>query len=314
MPNAKTTKIAIKNNHKPYLKTTMTEATKATVYRVLQMITRLKSGHYRKNTLAKQLGVHEKTIGRYIALLTDIGYSMEEDDRNRLFLAEPDADQIAHHFEPLEIELLRQLLVSLPETQPLKQVLLHKVMLQSNLLTLADALTNVAISKITATLNEAMLKRQVILKSYMSSDGTVKDLRVEPLAFTNSMQISVYDVERQKIITPALDRIGAVDLLDTPQTYKGDADTQDIFGFSDMPAEFVHLELSPRAYSLMLREFPLSKPYLDKNTEGSYFFKGPILSYTGIGRFCLGLMGQLKVVENEGLRGFLRGKMADNGF
>jgi predicted DNA-binding transcriptional regulator YafY len=92
----------------------MTEATKATVYRVLQMITRLKSGHFRKSTLAKQLGVHEKTIGRYIALLTDIGYSVEEDDRNRLFFAEPDADQIAHHFEPLEIELLRQLLVTLP--------------------------------------------------------------------------------------------------------------------------------------------------------------------------------------------------------
>ena len=292
----------------------MTEATKATVYRVLQLITRLKSGHYRKNVLAKQLGVHEKTIGRYITLLTDIGYWVQEDDKHRLFLAEPHADQIAHHFEPLEIELLRQLLVMLPETQPLKQVLLHKVMSQSNLLPLADALANVAISKITATLNEAMLKKQVILRGYMSSDGTVKDLRVEPLAFTNSYQISVYAVERQKIITPTLDRIGSVELLDTPQTYKGGADVQDIFDFSDMPAETVHLELSPRAYTLMLREFPLSKPYVGKNTEGVYFFKGLVFSYTGIGRFCLGLIGQLKVIENEGLRRFLKAKMANSEF
>jgi proteasome accessory factor C len=292
----------------------MTESTKATVYRVLQLITHLKSGHYRKKTLAKQLGVSEKTIGRYSTLLTEIGYSVKEDDRHRLFLAEPNADQITHHFEPLEIELLQQLLVTLPETQPLKQALLHKIMSQSNLLPLADALANAAMGKITATLNAAMLKKQVILRGYRSSDGTVKDLLVEPLAFTNSFQISVYDVKREKPITTALDRIGSVELLDTPQTYKGDGGVQDIFGFSDMPAETVHLELSPRAYSLMLREFPLSKPFLDKNTEGVYFFKGPILSYIGIGRFCLGLMGQLKVIENEGLRQFLRAKMANNGF
>ena len=292
----------------------MTEATKATVYRILQLITRLKQGHLHKNTLSKQLGVHQKTIGRYVALLTDIGYSVEEDAKHRLFLAEPNADQITHNFEPIEVELLRQLLITLPDTQPLKQALLHKVILQSNLLLLADALTNVAISKITATLTEAVLKKQVILRGYSSSDGTVKDLLVEPLSLGNSYQVTVYDVKRQKVITPALDRIGSVELLDTPQTYKGDGDVQDIFGYSDMPAEMVHLELSPRAYALMLREYPLSKQFLDKNTEGVYFFKGPILSYIAIGRFCLGLMGQLKVVENEGLRAFLREKMGNNGF
>jgi proteasome accessory factor C len=292
----------------------MTEPVKATVYRVLQLLTRLKSGHCRKTTLAKQLGVHERTITRNLSILTDIGYTIEEDDKHRLFLAEPNAEQIAHHFEPIEVELLRQLLVGLPDSQPLKQALLHKVVLQSNLLPLAEALTNVAISKITAQLNEAMLKKQVILRGYMSSDGTVKDLLVEPLEFTNSFQIMVYDVVRRKNITPTLDRIGSVELLDTPQTFKGDADQQDIFGYSDMPAEMVHLELSPRAYSLMLREYPLSKPFLEQDTEGVYHFKGRILSYIAIGRFCLGLMGQLKVIENEGLRTFLNEKMTNNRF
>jgi proteasome accessory factor C len=293
----------------------MTDTTKATVYRVLQLITRLKSGHYRKSTLAKQLGIHERTVTRNVNLLTEIGYTIEEDDKGRLFLAEPHPDQITHHFEPLEIELLHQLLVTVPDTQPLKQGLLHKVILQSNLIPLAEALTNVAMGKISAQLNDAILqKRQAILRGYTSSDGSVKDLLVEPLALTHSFQIRVYDVERQKIITPALDRIHAVDILDTPQTYKGDADVQDIFGYADMPAEMVHLELSYLAYNLMLREYPLSKPFLDKNRAGTYHFKGPILSYIGIGRFCLSLLGQLQVLENEALRQYLNEKIGNHRF
>ena len=142
----------------------MTQHAEATIYRVLQLLTRLKTGHYRRNTLAKQLNVHEKTIKRYMALLTKIGYTIEEDDKNRFFLAEPDLEQIAHHFEPLEIAVLKQLLITLPDSQPLKQALWHKVVLQSNLIPLADALTNMAISKITAQLNAAMLKNQVILR------------------------------------------------------------------------------------------------------------------------------------------------------
>lgn len=180
----------------------MTEQQK--IYRVLQLITRLKSGHFRVNTLSKQLGVSIKTIERYLKLLAKVGFHVEADDTKRFFISEPHADQIAHHFEPLEIELLQQCLLALPETQPLKQALFHKILLQSNLMPLAQALTNVTIGKITSQLNEAMLKKQVILRGYASSDGSVKDLLVEPLAFTNSFQISVYDVARHKIITPAL--------------------------------------------------------------------------------------------------------------
>jgi proteasome accessory factor C len=291
---------------------TMTEQQK--IFRVLQLITRLKSGHFRVNTLSKQLGVSTKTIERYLKLLAKVGFHVEEDNTKRFFISEPHADQIAHHFEPLEIELLQQCLLALPDTQPLKQALFHKILLQSNLMPLAQALTNVTIGKITSQLNEAMLKKQVILRGYASSDGSVKDLLVEPLAFTNSFQISVYDVARQKTITPALDRIGSVEILDTPQTYKEDADQPDIFGFSDMPPQMVHLELSYRAYTLMLREYPLSKPFLYQNTEGVWHFKGNILSYIGIGRFCLSLIGQLNVLENEGLRTFLNEKIANQRF
>ncbi len=136
----------------------MTQHTQATIYRVLQLLTRLKTGCHRRNTLARQLGVHEKTITRYIALLTNIGYTINEDNNNRYSLAEPDTTLVTHHFEPLEIEVLGQLLVTLPDTQPLKQALWHKVVLQSNLLVLADALTHVAISKIATQLTKVVLK------------------------------------------------------------------------------------------------------------------------------------------------------------
>ena len=290
----------------------MTEQQK--IYRVLQLITRLKSGHFRVNTLSKQLEVSTKTIERYLKLLAKVGFRVEEDGNKRFFISEPHADQIAHHFEPLEIELLQQSLLALPDTQPLKQALLHKILLQSNLMPLAQALTNVTIGKITSQLNEAMLKKQVILRGYASSDGSVKDLLVEPLAFTNSFQISVFDVARDKIITPALDRIGSVEILDIPQTYKDDTAELDIFGFSEMLPQMVHIELSHRAYVLMLREYPLSKPFLYQNKEGVWHFKGNVFSYIGIGRFCLSLIGQLKVLENEGLRAFLNEKIANQQF
>ncbi len=292
----------------------MKDTTQATIFRVLQLITFLKKGHNRRNTLAAKLNVSEKTISRYFKALTEIGYTIKEDNKNRFYLEEPDASQIAHHFEPLEVEVLRQLLIGLPDTQPLKQALLHKVTLQSNLIPLAETLTNTAISKIMGQLNEAILKKQVILKGYTSADGTVKDLFVEPLILTDSYQFMVYDVDRKKIITPVLDRIGSVIILDTPQTYKGDADQQDIFGYADMDVQIIHLELNHLAYKIMLREYPLSKSFIHCVADNKYFFKGPVLSYIGVGRFCLSLIGQLKVIENEGFRNFLNEKRENNQF
>lgn len=293
----------------------MKEHAKATVFRILQLITRLKTGRFKQPTLAKQLKVSEKTIRRYFEVLTEIGYSIEIDEKDRYYLAEPLAHQVVQHYEPLEIEILRQLLFSLPDSQPLKQVLLHKVVSQSNLIPLAEALSNVALTRLASQINQAILhKKQVILKGYTNSEGLVKDLLIEPLELTNALQIMAYDPERQKLITPSLDRVSEVHITDISQTYTGDAETQDIFGYSDRPAEIVHLELSFLAYNLMLREFIQAKPYLYQDTEGVYHFKGYVHSYIGLGRFCLGLIGNIKVLENEGFRQFLNEKIKNQGF
>lgn len=73
------------------------------------------------------------------------------------------------------------------------------------------------------------------------------------------------------------------------------------------PLETVELIMTLKAYNLLLEEFPMAKKYLSEQGNG-YFLKIPIADYHGIGRFVLGLPGDIKVKTTKGFRKFLKEK------
>ena len=68
---------------------------------------------------------------------------------------------------------------------------------------------------------------------------------------------------------------------------------------------WITLNLKLRAYLLFREDHPLSIPYFEKKDEGYYQFHGPVNNFDGIGRFVLGLMDEIVIVEPREFREFV---------
>jgi proteasome accessory factor C len=79
----------------------------------------------------------------------------------------------------------------------------------------------------------------------------------------------------------------------------------DVFGLTGDAWMDVKLKLSPLAYNLLVEEFPLAKQFAKRRKEGT-FFVGPVRHWKGIGRFVLGLPGEIEVIAPEELRAYLK--------
>ena len=86
------------------------------------------------------------------------------------------------------------------------------------------------------------------------------------------------------------------------------ANPTDVFRISGTAKILVRLEMSLLAYNLLLEEFPQSNEYLSKKDD-KYIFDGWVCSFIGVGRFVLGLIGEVRVLEPLGFNSFLEEKI-----
>ena len=71
------------------------------------------------------------------------------------------------------------------------------------------------------------------------------------------------------------------------------------------PISHVKATLSLKAYNLIREEYPISEQYIKKETE-KYLLDIPVADFLGIGRFVLGLPGEIDVHEPEAFKTFLK--------
>lgn len=67
----------------------------------------------------------------------------------------------------------------------------------------------------------------------------------------------------------------------------------------------IQLQLSLVAYNLILEEFPLSEKYLKKVDDNNYLLTTEVGNFIGVGRFVLGLPGEIEVVYPQALISYL---------
>jgi hypothetical protein len=70
----------------------------------------------------------------------------------------------------------------------------------------------------------------------------------------------------------------------------------------------IKLEMSLKARNLLGEEYPLSEQFIGKIEDNRYVFDGWVSAYDGIGRFVMGLPGEVCCAGNEGLLRFLETK------
>ena len=247
-------------------------------------------------------------------VLEEVGYLIDKQGSlpPRFFSYEDERLQQAEFTEE-EAQLLQQALAGVLDNNPLLPALRQKIDQHATLMPLADGLIDLHQSRIVALLAGAIRdRRQVRLLRYQSVNGnTISDRLVEPHSFADDFsQLTAYE---PGTLTHKTQRIEAVDVLDIPQTQPPTDVPTDAF---DWPGDLktVSLKLTYQAYRLLTEEYPSTKPDTKPtptDPDFPYQYTGQVRSWIGVGRFYLGLPGQVRITSPDAFRQYIQGRIGE---
>lgn len=280
----------------------------AKLLKIFQLISALKAGRWTIKQLVDRLDSSKSSMYRYLELLEEAGFCVEKDFHDRYFVLTTDDDPLQAQFTQEEMSMLRTLIQGDP-LHPLTGSVMKKLSLHSELDSMPRLFLKAHLGSLVEQLNNALRnKHQVILKKYHSANSNeVRDRLVEPVHFgDNYTTLIALDVEAQVCKQFKLDRMSEV--TETHHAFKyehlHEQKPSDSFGFAGQPTSWVTLHLSARAYLLLREEHPLALPYL-KQEKKVYTFHGPVVNYSGIGRFVLGLQNEIEVVAPKEFKAYV---------
>ena len=283
--------------------------------RLMKMLTGNVS--YTINDLADKLDMSKRTVYRYIDTFREAGFIVKKQgDVFRLDKSSPYFKDISQliHFTEEEAYILKSAIESIDENNLLKQNLKKKLYTVYDYQILADTVVHKKDAKNVNLLVEAIEnKQQVQLCNYSSAHSkTIRNRLVEPFAFTtNYIQLWAYDVEEKKNKLFNIKRIEGVQVLSQSWQYADKHETgyMDIFRISSFEQLPVKLKLNLRATNLLTEEYPLAEKYLTKINDNEWLLDIKVCSYEGVGRFVLGLLDDIEILQTPKLVKFIESKI-----
>lgn len=291
------------------------------IERVLRLMMMLTSNNrYTIEELSDKLETSPRTIYRYLDTFKEAGFVVSKkgnyfrlDRKSRYF---KDISQLVHFTEE-EAYILNSAIESLHPTNAIKQNLKAKLASIYDFKMLAECVVKGENARNVNSIIEAIEnKKQIILKNYTSAHSKiVSDRIVEPLSFTtNYIQVWAYELSSGKNKLFKLSRIGKVEILDKDWEYEMEHQEglMDLFRINSFEQIPVKLKLGLRAASLLVEEYPLGEKYLSPlpNDPSHFILDTWVCGYEGIGRFVLGLLDDIEILEGEGLKQFLKERMS----
>lgn len=278
------------------------------LYTVFQLI-RLLSAPPAKDVaqLTRQLGLKKSTVYEYVNLLKRVGYIVETDVQHRKYIDFQAGNNKAGVLSVDELSHLQEILQQMGVQSALSQTIIHKLELNLSLVPLADALPQLHTSRIIQLIRSGInIKHRLILRRYRSlTSNTVEDRHIAPLEITQDYRYLIaWDINKQGQRQFKINRIEDVDLLDEPIIIKHVPSPMDIFGLTGDDWLSVRLQLSSTAQHLLIEEFPLSRPYI-RTINQQTIFDGMVRNWKGVGRFVLGLPGEIKVLQPQAFIDYL---------
>ena len=284
------------------------------VERTLRLM-RLMSGnaYLTVEQLAKRLDTSTRSIYRYIDTFKTCGFAVEKiDDSIYRLISMPsgykDLQKLVY-FSEEEARVLTYLIESLDETNSLKSSLYKKLCAVFDTKSIKEySGTSKNAANVQALGNAMKDRKTVILKDYSSSSsGTVRDRVVEPFEFTNNhINVWAYDCEKKDVRLFKIARIGWVDILpiDWQHGDEHDKGYLDAFRMQGKTQTHVRLEMTLRARNLLCEEFPLAIPDVTEK-DGKYILDTKVSKMEGVGRFVIGLMGDIRVLDSPELVAYI---------
>jgi proteasome accessory factor C len=254
------------------------------------------------------LETSERTVYRYLDLLKDLGFRIEQDDYNRWWIeATSSAESIP--FTEQEADYLEKLIRTAGKTTTIAESVLQKIRLSSELQVGANLLFKAHLGQIVEQIAIAIAEgRQIRILKYTSANSqTVSDRVVEPMRFTDDYQsLSAFEVATKQNKYFNLERMGAVEVLDMKMMHEAEHEFHkpDVFGFQgkSLDKEIV-LQMSLRASLVLREEYPMSIPFLKSNSDHSFVFSAKVQSFQAPARFVHGFYDDVTVL---GSKAFIR--------
>ncbi|MEZ0608925.1 helix-turn-helix transcriptional regulator [Fibrella sp. WM1] len=294
-------------------------ATQQNLSRALTLIRLLKQRPGKTlNQLGQLLGCTPRHVRRFLDALEAVGFHVDTEGKHppRYYLFEDERRQQADFTEE-EAQLLRQALTAYPDHNPLVLPLRQKIFTRSTLFPLADTLADQHQSRVVNQLAEAIRNRLQarLLRYFSANSNTISDRVVEPFGFSEQYDLlTAYDPDAGKVKTFKTQRIGDVAVLDVPQTYAPAEAPTDPFLWPGEP-RLLTLHLTQLARHLLLEEHPLTQPDIHPNPTDEtypYTYAGQVRSWVGVGRFVLGLPGQVRLTDAPAdFRTYLQGRIGE---
>ena len=288
------------------------------IERVLRLMKMMTSGNrYTVEELAERLDTSYRSIYRYIDTFKEVGFVVHKEEGGvyRLGKESPYFKDISQliHFTDEEAHIVNQLIGALDDTNTLKQNLRRKLSSVYNCTSLANSIVKGKNAENVNHIIEAIEEhRQVILHDYSSSHtGSKRDRLVEPISFTtNYVQIWCYDTSDGKTKLFNTARIGEVEVLNTEWQHQAEHRCGQIDVFRNMGFEQmrVQLRLGVMSHNLLIEEYPLSERDLTQIDESHWLLDTMVCNYAGIGRFVMGLIEDIEVIDSPDFVAYLRQK------
>jgi len=261
--------------------------------------------------LVRLTGASRTRLYEYLKLLERVGYRIQTDQSKRKafeFIVPKSGNGV---LGTDELSYLQDLLQQFGGNALHAKNILHKFDLNLSLIPLADALPQLHRGRIIQLLRAGInTGSRLLLRKYRSlTSQTVADRRVEPMEITADYRYLIaWDLDKDDQRQFKVDRIEDVDILADKVVPGRIPSPMDIFGLTGDQWKEVRLDLSPTAHHLLLEEYPLSQTYIRK-IGTTVYFEGRVRHWKGIGRFILGLPGEITVLDPPELQAYLQEKI-----
>ena len=269
--------------------------------RLLQLISVLQASPAKTmKTIAKLIGSTERTVYRYLDLLKAVGFKVEKDSNNKIYIDNGVLD-IKQTFTAEEIKLIQESISIVAKSSPLKDSIIQKLSLNNEAALAGNNLLKVHLSNLVEKVTKWIQERKVIvLKKYYSANSQqISDRQVEPIKFTdNYTSLVAYEISSGRIKYFNLERITDVQIKNQSMSNESKHEDvkPDVFGFGEKEKSYeLVMKMSLRAWLFLKDEYPMTIPYTKKDKKsGDYILKTTVYSLVPAKWFAKGLPGEIE--------------------
>jgi len=283
---------------------------------ILRMLVMLSGGIcYTIKDLAQRFNKSERSIYRDLNTIENAGFVLDRDHGNyslHLYKDQTKMMNTLFHFSEEEGYVLYRALDQLKVGTQVSNQLVRKLNVLYDFKALSNLSRKTEVEIINTLSNALTQKKQVKLCSYRSSHSeTISDRVVEPFTFLSEYSgIWCYDTHDTICKQFKISRIEKVEILNSvwQNEILHKVPFVDAFRMSARIAiDTIEAELTLKASNLLSEEFPLAEPCLKLIGQNPirYSLSIQVADYHGIGRFVIGLPGEVKVNGSDKFKLFL---------